>query len=437
LGSVGVRVWWASGAPQREAKLAALTRERQSTLLLEQAQAAVNANPNDWHTHDHLAGVLLARGEPDKALAEARLATKVAPREKAAWQALANAYLAQRRLAAAEETYRAMAQKWPQDSSAYEGLAAVLRHTGRFQEALKAARQAVRYSGERPEPHYILGALIQEVGARSPFTPGVTPLLEEGREQLLIAAKKMPDHPDLLYRLGRICSLTRRHDEARRALDKAVAGDPSRTVAWIALSEARISTGILDGSVDAARKACETGPLEPEAQLALGRALLLRSDRPSLEEAAVAFQEAARRNPGAAEPQRRLGTALMKLDRVREAGAAYEAASQLDPSDPYSAQQLAQIYQRVGDKERAAQAAKLSQVLTTNQRLLDRLQRTSVAHPENALVHRALADRYQELGWLPQAEDEYQAALALTPKDARSSAGLSAVRRKLAEKRPQ
>jgi len=437
LFSAGVRIWWARSAPERAAKIAAAARAQQAALVLQEAQDAVNASPTDWRAHARLASVLMMRREPDRAIAEWQAGTRVAPGEKAAWQALADGYLALRRLAAAEETYRTITRKWPHDGSAWEGMAAVQRHTGRFQEALKSARQAVLFGGDRPEPHYILGAVIQEIGVRSPFAAGETALLEEGRKHLLIAAKKLPEHPDLEFRLGRICLLVRRYDEARSALEAAVRRDPTRTVAWVALSEARMRAGNLDGSIAAARKACETGPLEAEAQMSLGRALLLRSDRGSLEEAASAFQEASRRNPVSAEPQQRLGTALLRLDRVREAGAAFELAAQLDPNDPYPAQQLAQIYQRIGDTERAAQAAKLAGVLSLNQRVLAQLQRAGSTHPENPLIHRALGDRYQELGWLPQAETEYQAALAITPMDAKSSAGLAAVRRKIAEKRPQ
>jgi tetratricopeptide (TPR) repeat protein len=429
--AVGIRAWWIRTAPTRAAAL----RQRQEAATLQQAREAVAANPKDWRAYNQLASVLMAFGRTDEALAEARRGAEAAPNDLVAWQTLANTYLSQKRFAAAEETYRQIAQKWPKDASGFEGMAVVQRHTGRFREALKSARGAVKLAGTRPEPHYVLGAVIQEIGARSPFPAGETGLLEEGRKHLLAAAKKMPDHPDLNFRLGRICLLGRRFDEALKALEAAVARDPNRTVAWVALSEARMRTGKLEGSIEAARRACQTGPLESEAQMALGRALLLKSDRAALEQATAAFGEAVRLNPTNGQARQRLGTALLRQGKLREAGAAFEAAELLDPHDPYPVQQLAQIYQRVGDTTRAAQAAKLAGTLAINERILSQLQRASSTHPENPLIHRALADRYQELGWYPQAENEYLSALEILPDDARAKTGLASVRRKQSEMR--
>jgi tetratricopeptide (TPR) repeat protein len=432
--AVGVRVWWARGAPARAARAAAAARERAAAAALEEARAAVAASPEDWRAHDRLAASLLAVGREEEALAAWRRGTEAAPQERAAWMALANGYLARRRFAAAEEAYAEVARRWPREAAGFEGLAVVLRHAGRFREALAPARAAVRLSGRRPEPRYVLGTVIQEIGVRSPFPGGRTALLEEGRRSLLEAAKTLRGHPDIDYRRGRICLLVRRYDEARQALEAAVIRTPERTVAWVALSEARMRTGDVEGSIAAARRALATGPLEGEARMALGRALLLKSDHASLENAAAAFREAARLDPANQQARQRLGTALLRLDRVREAGIEFEAAHRLDPNDPYPPQQLAQIYQRIGDGKRAAEAARIAGVLAVNERILSQLQRASANHPENPLIHRALGDRYRELGWLPQAEEEYLAALEIAPNDPRARAGLAAARRRLGER---
>ena len=430
--ALGVREWWARGAPERAARQAEAQRQERVALLLREAQAAAAAAPKDWRAHDRLALALMTAGRREEALASWRKGAEADPEKREAWLTLANSYLLHGRRVAAEETYRKVAQKWPSDPAGHNGMAVVQRHEGRLREALASARAALKRAPDQPDLQYVLGAVIQEIGLRNPFPQGQTALLEEGRRHLLAAAKKLPQNPDADYRRGRICLLIRRFDEAREALQGAVDRDPSRTVAWLALSEAQMRTGRLDESIASARKAVATNPLEPEAPVALGKALLLKSDAASLEEARRAFADAARLNPSSAEAYRKLGTALLRLDRVEEAGATFEAAYRLDKHDPFPPQQLAQIYQRVGKTQEAAEAARLANTLAVNQRILSQLQRTSANHPENPLVHRALANRYRDLGWFHPAAEEYEAALAILPNDPAAREGLADVRRRMA-----
>lgn len=436
-GALGVRQWWVSTAPQRAAQLASIERRERTAQILGEARKGVAAAPRDWRAHDRLATALMAAGQPDEALASWRRGTEVAPAERKAWESLANAYLVQQKMAAAEETFRTISRRWPKDPAGFNGLAVAQRHQGRLREALLSARAAVQRAPGRPEPRYVLGTIIQELGVRSPFPQGQTALLEEARQHLLAAAKAMPDNPDPDFRRGRVCLLIRRFDEARQALQSAADRDPNRSVVWLALSEALMRTGRTDESIAAARKAVAVNPLEPEGPMALGRVLLLKSDPASLEEARAAFATAARLNPKSAQAWVKLGTALLRLDRVEEAGAAFETAYRLDRNDPYPPQQLAQIYQRVGKSQEAAQAARLANTLAVNERILNQLQRTCSNHPENPLVRRALANRYRELGWWQPAADEYEATLERLPNDPATLRGLAEVRRRLAEQSTQ
>lgn len=432
--AIGVRAWWSATAPQRNARLAAMERRRVLVEQLVRAQAAVEKRPRDPSAYAELANAMLAAGRVDDAIAAARKGTQAAPDERQAWEFLGNLYLSQKRFAAAEETYRRITQKWPRNAEAYQALAVVYRHTGRYREGLKAARAAIRVGADQPLAHYVLGALIEELGQRVAFPQGETALLEEGRGHLLTAARGLPNHPDVYYRLGRVCLLLRRVDEANRALETAARLTPQRPVVWLALSDVRTRRGDIDGAIAAAREAQKVAPSEPEAPLAVGRALLLKSDPKSLEEALAAIQEAARLAPASYPCQERLGTALMRRGQLPEARRAFERAVSLDPNNAYPPQQLAQIYQRLGDVKLASAAAKQASALSFNQKLLRQLQRASSGHPENPAIHLTLAKRYRELGWLPQAEDEYLQTLALTPENTDARDGLAATRKLLAEK---
>jgi tetratricopeptide (TPR) repeat protein len=342
-----------------------------------------------------------------------------------------------RRLIAAEEAYRQIAAEWPKRPEGHMGLAVVHRHQGRLRKALEAARMALKAGPNIPDNAYIFGVIVDEMGATSAHPTGMAKLLEEARTQLRRAGKTLKEQPDIDYRLGRICLLIRRYDEARAALERAVSATPTRTVAWLALSDARMRTGDTDGAIQAARTARQTGPVDVNARIALGKALLLKKDRKSLEEATEVLKEAVSLNPDSFEAMQRLGTALLRLNRLEESGAIFEDAMKLNPSDPYPPQQLSTIYQRTGNLDLAKQAAQRGSALATNQSLLRQLQRTASTHPENGLVHRALADRYRELGWWGPAADEYELALERLPNDARSKAGLAEVRKMQAQRQSE
>jgi tetratricopeptide (TPR) repeat protein len=435
---VSIRVWWTKiGLPQARARAQAnqlALAQAQDAARVQAARDELSSHPKDPLRYEHLASMLESHGQVEESLALRRRATSVAAERLDSWQNLANAYLAQRRYVAAEDTFRSMARRWPRNGDVQQGLAVVYLHTGRLEEALAAARKAVQLGPSQPINHYVLGAVIEEIGMRAAFPAGLTAVLEEGRKHLLLARKAAPQYPDLDYRRGRICLLIRRSDEAKEALTASVRLTPTRAVAWLALSEALLRCGDVDGAIAAARKGASLGPMDPAGPLAVGKALLLKTDPGSLNQAATEFAAAAQLNPTNGECQERLGAALLRLNRLEEARDALLKAYQLDPNRPFAVQQLSQIYQRLKQPKLAEAAAKQAQVLSINERLLRQVERTSAAHPENPLLHLSLADRYREIGWLPQAADEYSAALRILPSNGRATAGLTATRKLIAQK---
>ena len=431
--AVGVRVWWARGAPERARKQAAVRQAMAVERQWKEAKDAVAARPNDPQAHNQLALVLFSTGAVEEALASWRQGHAVATDDPVAWQNLANGYLLLKRYAAADETYQQMLKRWPKNGVAWQGLAVIYRQQGQYRRALEAAEKAIRLAPEDPNNYYVAGAVAEEIGERLAFPQAHYGMLEKGEQRLTRAAASLPEHPDVHYRLGRIYLLIRRYDDANRALERAVQLSPQRTVAWLALAEARTRKGQVDGAIAAARQAYQVGPLEPEAPLALGRTLLLKNDPKALQEAVDAFTRAVQLRPESAECHDRLGTALMRIGRLPEARTAFERAFELEPSNPYPVQQLAQIYQRQGETRLAAAAAKDASVLAHNESLLRQLQRTSSAHPENPRIHLALAKRYLELNWLPQAEDQFLITLAILPKSQEARQGLARTRQLMAQ----
>lgn len=83
-----------------------------------------------------------------------------------------------------------------------------------------------------------------------------------------------------------------------------------------------------------------------------------------LQEACEAFGRAIELDPRLAAAHRGRGQAFLGLDRVTDALADLEEAERLSPGDPAVAAALSQAFGRLGDRERAAQAAERSRAAT-------------------------------------------------------------------------
>jgi arylsulfatase A-like enzyme/cytochrome c-type biogenesis protein CcmH/NrfG len=191
---------------------------------------------------------------------------------------------------------------------------------------------------------------------------------------------------------------------ARLSAPPAPGAAPAPRAAPDAETRAQLeSLGYLAGGARPAAE-CRSGP-DPRRQLPVLAAIDLgvaeyRAAR--YEQAAAAFGDVARRDPGNLQAHFYLGTALKKLGRIRDAVQAFSAAARLDPDNLVFLQDEAAAWFDAGETGRAERLLRLA------------LQR----HPGVPKTRFFLGEVLQELGRSGEALSEYEAARAAMPPSA-------------------
>jgi tetratricopeptide (TPR) repeat protein len=177
-----------------------LPRAADDRLLLQEAlmRRRLEKYPGDYVAHTNLASVLEARGRPEEALAEYRLALQARPRS----------------------------------APALNNVGALLQSMGREADALAAYRDAVRADPEYANARYNLGNAL---AARGAFAEAVPHFRE--------AARLQPEDAGALGNLGAALLAAGHAGEAQGALERAVALDPASLNARFNLAKALLARG--------------------------------------------------------------------------------------------------------------------------------------------------------------------------------------------------
>ncbi|UCH60732.1 MAG: tetratricopeptide repeat protein [Anaerolineales bacterium] len=115
-----------------------------------------------------------------------------------------------------------------------------------------------------------------------------------------------------------------------------------------------------------------------------------------------------------------LGLALFELHRYEESLRCYVQAAKLAPNDPLPLEKLAHIYKKLGnDKFAQAAATRAAEVYLKNQdvnKALENWRFVAVTNPANFQAHTRLAQIYERLGQKEEAVIEYLAVASLLQK---------------------
>ncbi len=214
--------------------------------------------------------------------------------------ALAERFLRFGALVPAEQLYRQLLQREPDNADAWSRLGSLCHVQGRYEEAVHAFRQALQVRPESVQLHNHLGMALKEQGQRDEA-------IAHHRE----AIRLQPDDDDSHNLLGLVLMEQGRLDEAEAAV----------------------------------REALRLHPENPAAHNTLGLVLFKQSQP---EQAAAHFGRAVQLQPNLVEAWVNLGDALRSLGRRDEAGASYERAAQLRPSDPGPAAKLGALLMELG-----------------------------------------------------------------------------------------
>ncbi|HVS18542.1 MAG TPA: tetratricopeptide repeat protein [Planctomycetota bacterium] len=184
----------------------------------------------------------------------------------------------------------------PEHAGAHALLALSLASMERWEDALAAARKAVGLAPEWPRGHYVLGLVLRDVGrskealssAREarrlgPEDPDVHALvavcfaaLERWKEVLGSARRGLeldPEHVDCLNLRANALRILGRTDDARDALDTALAAQPDDPHTHTSYGFARLQEGDSQAALEHFREALRLDPSSETARAGLAEAL--------------------------------------------------------------------------------------------------------------------------------------------------------------------
>ena len=313
--------------------LKASERYDEAAQVYEQALRLDGANAL---THYSLGELKIAAGRPEEAIAEFELALQRKPKMVAALLGLGNALALLGRNEEALARYEAALQLRPRQPECEFAAGFALARLGRAKEAERRYRRAIAARPDFAAAWINLGNLLREQGQ------------DLYAEAALVRAVKL--RPDLISGWLNLAILERerlRPAAAEKYLRRAFALNPGQVETLVAWCQFRIAEQDLAGAWAWLRWALL---LHPEFDEAVNLHGILLHMEQRQEEAITMFKRAEKLGNRAAPSNR--GNSLLDLGRMEEALVAHQTAAKRDPASPGAQYNLALTQLRLGDWER-------------------------------------------------------------------------------------
>lgn len=233
---------------------------------------------------------------------------------------LAVLLLQRQRYAEASELLETQAAQAPDNADVAANLSLALRHVGRFDDALHAARRACALAPERVAAWNALGlaALAAE-------------RLEEALAAFDAGLRIQPQHPALGLHRAEALHRLRRDEEAAAAYESLLRSHPDLSRGWRGLADAQVALGQAEAALRSRERALQLLPQDHETALEYAVSLL------HVGRAAEAVRRLERLTQAASDDAQLwswLGRARLQTEEPAAAGAAFERAFSLDADDP-------------------------------------------------------------------------------------------------------
>lgn len=267
--------------------------------------------------------------------------------------------LIEQRYREAYDLYSAHLENWPREPDALYGVALSAFNLNRAAEAERLARTAAETNlgGADVDPKSLSAAqrlraadalvlLAVVLGARGDDT--------EALKTVAQAAALAPEHFDAQLTLGRALYSVSDSPAAVKAFRAALKIKPDDVRALFFLATALESSGDIDAALAAYRDLVRRRPQAVEGHLGLG-VLLIKRGGADAQKGIEELQAAVRIDPNLYEAQVTLGRSLLMQ---KQAGASVEhlkRAAELAPNNPEPHYQLALAYRRLGQKDKAVE----------------------------------------------------------------------------------
>jgi tetratricopeptide (TPR) repeat protein len=237
----------------------------------------------------------------------------------------------------------------PEDAAVHRALAVLYAGKGRTEEALQELRRAIVLQPSDDEAHKLLGQMLFDQGRR-----------EEGLSELKSAIALRPNYWAHHYALGVRHFDGGRYADAAAAFGRVIELQPDNARGFYMLGTVFLASGDTTRAIANLRRAIALGH-ESAYYTNLGEALTLQQ---KYADAASAFEEAARLAPKSPSKYRNLGDVYQRLGDEQKARQAYMRAVELcqeqlvtNPTDARTMSMLAVYEAKLGRRTAAVRHA--------------------------------------------------------------------------------
>jgi predicted O-linked N-acetylglucosamine transferase (SPINDLY family) len=251
---------------------------------------------------------------------------------------------------------------------------------------------------------------------------------------------RYPDHPGVLYLLGRLLAQRNQLAPAIKTVARAVEIHPASADFHNLLGELLRRAGRVDEAMASHRRAAQVDPDSADAPNGLGNCFRDKGDH---ESALAHFREAIARKPGFAEAHSNLGNALRSTGEIGASVAEHAEAVRLKPTSAeilnnygIAMKECGRIDEAIAAFEKSVRIRpeypevlnNLGSALILRDRVeeaIDAFSRAARLNPEAAEVHNNLGNVLQKKGRLDESVEAYRRALALRPDYAETHSNLA------------
>src|SRR5271156_1357786 len=366
-------------------------------------EAALKLNDRDWEAHYNLALAFLRKGDRAHAVRELQAAIQQKPDSISSHFALGTALEDAKNVGQAEEQFRAAVKIDPHFASGAIKLSEVLIAEGKFQAAVEFLEDASRTAETRAQDESLQVALSVAYVENGEIGKAFTTLKN------LVATQ--PDSANAHFNLGLLYA---RRSQAQGESDEeaavtefreALKHDPSMDSARLALGKVLVSLRRYSDATPILLEYTRRQPKDAQGFYALGLAYRGMNDsRASL----GALQRATALNPKDPAIHFDFGMLLAAAGKPEVAIQQLEAAERIKPSDIEISKELASLFEKTGNKERARiENGKVVALKSGDEKDI------AIAKLSEQ------GDKYLEAGSVKTAVHSYQQAVQLNPGNAK------------------
>lgn len=347
---------------------------------------AVKLNPRLSESRTALAQIHLAEGSPDLALEQAQAAIQANPRNVQAAVLAGDAYIRKGDLAKAKQVFETVTQALPQEPM------------GPFRLGLLARTE----KNDGKALAYFESALERRQTAIEPITQIVLIKLGQGkaseaRDRILRQTERAPNSPFLYNLLGQVWMQTKESLQAEAAFKKAIEVDNSFLTAYIGLGQVYLQSGKVDQATKEYQEVLAKDAKNIPAHMLLG---VIRESQKNFEQAQQHYGAILKLNPKFAPAANNLAWILAEQDSNLDQALSYaQTARDQRPDDPSIADTLGWVYYK---KHAYLLAVEL-------------LREAAEKLPKEAVVHYHYGMAQHKNGKPDGAKHSLQAALQLNP----------------------